>query len=439
MAGFRRLKYPPSVFWELTELCNHNCVHCFNYWRSGVEKTECVPVRSKEEYLELAKKILEHKPAKVVLTGGEPLLAFENIKAALLLMKSVGVYLSFNTNAALLDEPIAEFFAENDIGMFISFPSDKKKEFDFIVDRDGAYEKVLAALEIAKRHRLSMSFNMVVSKANLDSVFSTASFLKERFNAKHISITRVSVPINARDKFGELMLSKDDFEKYLAQCVKVRDELCMTVTAASPITPCSVSTKDAFDLFAFKGGCEAGKTSYALSAEGNMRACARDSKEYGNIISGDFDLIWASMDEWRDDSFIPEECSSCAVRSRCRGGCRVDGVVKCDARNALDSFSDISRLPIEFSSREEYLPSWDYTTVFSVPRDIILAEEEFAFRISRGGSFEYCTPRYADFLKKTPRFTLSDFCENFSLDMKKAIAILNVLYKKRIILTENCI
>lgn len=28
------LFYPPSIDWELTTACNHNCIHCYNYWRT---------------------------------------------------------------------------------------------------------------------------------------------------------------------------------------------------------------------------------------------------------------------------------------------------------------------------------------------------------------------------------------------------------------------
>ena len=32
------LRYPPNVQWEVTAECNHNCIHCYNYWRKDYEK-----------------------------------------------------------------------------------------------------------------------------------------------------------------------------------------------------------------------------------------------------------------------------------------------------------------------------------------------------------------------------------------------------------------
>ena len=78
MSTYKKLKYPPVVFWELTDKCNHNCIHCFNYWRTDTDNT--LSEKSYEEYNRIANKILDQKPALVVLTGGEPLIVFKKIK-----------------------------------------------------------------------------------------------------------------------------------------------------------------------------------------------------------------------------------------------------------------------------------------------------------------------------------------------------------------------
>jgi len=181
MEKYRSLHYPPVVFWEVTDQCNHNCIHCFNYWRTDKQALANSCLKTEEEYLAIAKRILQQKPVRVIFTGGEPLIAFKQLRPALELLHENRVNLSFNTNAALLTEEIAEFFARHRIGMFISFPSCKMEEFDRIVDCPGAFSRVGKALEIAKRHFLFFSFNMVVSRINLGSIFDTAQYLKNTF------------------------------------------------------------------------------------------------------------------------------------------------------------------------------------------------------------------------------------------------------------------
>ena len=34
------IHYPPIVHWEVTSACNHNCIHCYNYWRKNPDIIE---------------------------------------------------------------------------------------------------------------------------------------------------------------------------------------------------------------------------------------------------------------------------------------------------------------------------------------------------------------------------------------------------------------
>ena len=366
-------------------------------------------------------------------------MALEKIKPAIALLQDNKISISFNTNAALITRETAEYFVRRRIGLFVSFPSAVPEEFDRIVSTPGAFDRVVAALDICKELGAYFSFNMVVSRINLNSIFETARFLKERYNAAHISITRVSEPINAIDRFDEYMMDENDFATYLESCCRVSDELSMKVKAASPITPCSIGTQDAFDLFAFAGGCEAGKSSYVITAEGKVRACARDSKEYGDILEEPFSIIWERMGEWRDESMIPQECSQCEVRSACRGGCRVDGLPRKCKYNCLDTYSDLGRLPLVFKKTPDYLPRWNYETRFLVPEYLRFVEEDFGVRISYRGSHVYCTKAFAEYLdgKRGNAFTLDEFCKQFGMDLDISRQALRELSQKYIISAEE--
>ena len=74
---YKELKYPPYAFWEITEQCNHNCIHCFNYWRTSTCPAQ---IESMDYYVNLATSISSQKPLRVIITGGEPLLLFDVLK-----------------------------------------------------------------------------------------------------------------------------------------------------------------------------------------------------------------------------------------------------------------------------------------------------------------------------------------------------------------------
>lgn len=438
MSKYRTLKYPPTVFWEVTEKCNHNCVHCFNYWRTDIENIH-TEEKAAAEYLAIAMKIVENKPVKVVFTGGEPLVVFHKIKPAIDYIKAQSIGVSFNTNLALLTEEMAAYFQQKNISLFVSFPSMDEAIFNTIVDTEHAFQKVTAALDLAKKYSLNIYFNSVVSKLNLNTIFDTAQFLRQRYNAQQISITRVSMPINAQEHFDDYMLTKAELDVYLESCVRIKKELGMQVQAASPITPCSVSTNDSYNLFAFEGSCEAGKSSYVIGSNGMVRACARDDKEYGRFMTDSFRDLWQAMEEWRDDSFVPSECSKCDHLSRCHGGCRVDSIIKSGNRCGLDNYSDPLNVRKEFTKQETYMPRWDYTTEFTVPARLCFVDEDFAVRVSFHGFYAYCTQKFANYLNNMlgESFTLHNFCESFRLDFDNAVSILNYSVMNGIIKIKN--
>lgn len=243
------------------------------------------------------------------------------------------------------------------------------------------------------------------------------------------------MPINAREHFDEYMLTKAELDFYLNSCVRIRKELGMTVQAASPITPCSVSTNEAYDLFAFEGSCEAGKSSYVVGSNGMVRACARDDKEYGAFMTVPLQNLWQAMEEWRDDSFLPAECAKCEAVSGCHGGCRVDSIIKGGNRCGLDNYSDPAKLNKEFVKQKAYMPRWDYTTEFFVPAKLCFVDEDFAVRISYHGLYAYCTPKFSEYLKNMQgeSFTLHEFCKAFDVDLDRAISVLNHSVSKAII------
>ena len=99
----------------------------------------------------IAAKIAENQPARVVFTGGEPLAVWDYIKPVIEYLQENKISISFNTNAALMTQDRAEYFASRRIGMFISFPSVVPEEFDRIVSTPGAFQRVVQAVDLCKQ------------------------------------------------------------------------------------------------------------------------------------------------------------------------------------------------------------------------------------------------------------------------------------------------
>lgn len=324
----RRTFYPRLIYWEVTELCNHNCIHCFNYWRTDDYEVNERTEKSGDFYYCIAQKIVSVRPDKVVLTGGEPLIRFECLKPSIELLLHHNIAVGINTNGALITTEIAEYLSEKGIGLFVSFPSANEREFNGITNTKDGFGNVLKALDIAKECNVRFGINMVVSKKNLNSIYDTARLLKNRYCIRYMSITRVSKPINATKDFDKYLMDKAAYAKYLEECVRIKKELDIHVKAASPIEPCSIQDQAVFELFAYKSSCTAGRTSCVISPSGTVRACVRDAQEYGEILKDKFHIIWKKMHKWRSEELFPKECKKCPEKRRCHGRCRTDEMKK---------------------------------------------------------------------------------------------------------------
>ena len=115
----KTIQYPAGVQIEITPKCNHNCIHCYNFWRTNNEQVD----NPLDDMSEIAKKVANLYPTHVTITGGEPLLRFEEVKKIVEIMKKIAcTHVSVNTNAVLVNDEIATFFAANNISAFVSLP-----------------------------------------------------------------------------------------------------------------------------------------------------------------------------------------------------------------------------------------------------------------------------------------------------------------------------
>ena len=426
------VKYPPFVHWEVTPECNHNCIHCYNYWRKDSEKLEAMRTNfSEEHYLKLAEKLIAQKVHTVVITGGEPLLVFNKIKSTMMLLKSNGINVSINTNAVLVNDEIIDFVLKNSINLFISFPCHDEEVCDFITDRKGSLKRILKSLDVLTERNVRFSLNVVASKANVEYLQGTVDFLKERYGIKRIYITRVGKPVNSAPSFDKYLLSYEDLCKVQDVSVKTKFEDEIDVDTGCPYTLCSINSQKSFELFGYRKICTAGKTSFAMDTHGNIKVCPRDSKIYGNIFEEDFDVIWERASEWRDGSLLPEECKKCNMVEICKGGCRVDAFPFTKRLDSMDTTARLENVPIKYSKVEE-TTSYSEDKVFVV-NDLNIVKEEFGYRISNKRAYVFVTQELLDFIMSNKSFTIADIINGFSVDEITANNILSRLIKNGIV------
>jgi len=388
-------------------------------------------VFTEDHYLTIAQKLVAQKAHTVVVTGGEPLLVFQKVISSIELLKKNSINVSINTNAVLITDEIIDFVKKHHISLFISFPCGDENICDFITNRKGSLKRILHSLDKLVEQNIKFSLNIVASKANIDHLQATIDFLKERYHIKKIYITRVGKPVNSDSSFDKYLLSYEDLCKVQDICVKTKFEYGIDVDTGCPYTLCSINSQKSFELFGYKKFCTAGKTSYSVDTFGNVKACPRDSKIYGNILEEDFSVIWQRISEWRDGTLLPAECKRCNMVEICKGGCRVDAFPFTGKLNAMDTTAKLENLPIRYC-KVENKPEYSDSDVFAL-RPFRCIEEEFGYRISYQQAYVFVTKDLKEYLCTHSKFTRTDIMNDFSVDSATASNILSRLTKNGII------
>lgn len=431
-----KVMYPPFVHWEVTPECNHNCIHCYNYWRKDWEALEDVQRRLMDgHYMCIAKELCKNNAHTVVITGGEPLIVFDDLKEPIQYLHANGVNISINTNATLLSEEDLDFIKENNIGLFISFPCADAEVCDFITNRKGSCKAILAKLDMLHKHDVKFMLNIVASRINLEYIIDTVKFLVERYGIKKIYITRVGKPINSDDSFNQYLLLPEDIAKLQDICVKLHKDYNVDIDTGCPFTMCSINSQESFDLFGYKKICTAGNTSYAVDSYGNLKACPRDGTTYGNILEEDFQTIWDRTEEWKDDSLLPEDCKHCEMKNVCRGGCRVDAAPFTGDLKSMDTTAVLSNLPIKYLMKEENKTKFGNDDRFAV-NDVKMVKESFGYRASYQKGYVFITNELAEFISANRQFTVSMLMGSFSVNITIANQVITRLLEKGIIHQE---
>ena len=346
---------------------------------------------------------------------------------------SAGIKVTFNTNATLLTSDVLEFFEKNDITLFISFPCGVEKVCDAITNRVNSFEKIISKLDLLKDSKVKFTINVVVTNLNLPYVRDTVLFLKTRYNIKNVSITRAAKPANSDETFDTFLLDRKGLAQLQTISVALCKEFNIHVATSCPYTPCSIISQEVYDLFGEKNICTAGKTTYAVDVDGNVKACPRDSHMYGNIFNDDFDAIWERIHVWRDGTFLPPKCKECNKLNECLGGCRVSAFTMTGSMNGIDDVSNFDSIPIKFE-RSITTCSFTNSELFEVNQTAIFVFDKETVRVSVGRKYVFLTQKLYDFLREFNHFSFEEFLDFFKVDASLGSNVIGTLLASDIVI-----
>ena len=326
----------PSFVFELTQRCNHDCLHCYNAWKAPVDYP--MGELGTAETLAMLGKMLDDTGASLVtLSGGEPMLRTD-VFHVVDFLRARGVGVNLITNGSLLSDAAIARFGPDKIGVFeLPLLSCEREIHDRMSGRAGAFDDATLAITELKSAGGRVVAVFVATKLNLHTWRETTEMA--------LALGVDGVMFNRFNPGGCGFANLDRLQvspRELSDALEIAESMCvefdLPISCSIAMPPCLFETgRDPHLGFGF---CAAGteRAYYTLDPLGNVRPCNHSATILGNIREGSF---WDMADGPAMRIFMaarPEFCSGCGVESECQGGCKAAAEVCFGSANEMDPF-----------------------------------------------------------------------------------------------------
>ncbi len=332
----RRPVRQQGFVFEVTQRCNHDCLHCYNVWKNPVDYP-AGELTTGPTLAMLGDMLDQTKAPLVSVSGGEPLLR-EDLFEIVDFLAGRGVNVNLISNGALMDDAAIERFEAGKVSLFeLPLLSADRAIHDRLSGAAGAFDRTTFAIAGlgAAGHDVVCVF--VATKLNLHTWRETAE-LAIALGARGIMFNRFNPGGRGRDNVAALQASPAELAAALDTAQEITDQYGVSVSCSIAMPPCLFDTARWPDVgFGF---CSAGTKSayYTLDPLGNVRPCNHSAVILGNIRETPFAEMVASQVMSDFMAARPESCGGCAMEAECLGGCKAAAEVCCGSVWESDPF-----------------------------------------------------------------------------------------------------
>lgn len=308
------------LVYELTEACNQNCRFCYNHWRPD----GCAPADSRLARRTLSRLLKQAEIGSISFSGGEPSL-LDNIHDLALKCRFKGSAVNVLTNGTLITEDdIVNFKSIGTSAIQIPLLSSDSAVHDYLTGVPGSWEKAVHSIRsvisvLGAEHFVAV---LILTANNADSLESTLAFYKS-LGIRTVMANRFNIGGNGLKNREELCLSREG----LKAAFKVISDFSLRNPAMSFVsgvcTPLCVMDPADFPGIRFTTcTTDLKNRPITVSYKGDVRFCNHSPFVLGNIWERNIREILEDESVVSRYSGIPEQCASCALYMKCKGGCR---------------------------------------------------------------------------------------------------------------------
>lgn len=291
---------PDTATFELTPLCNFNCKMCYVHLKPEEMKLQG-RLRTKEEWISLAKELKEKGTLFILLTGGE-VLTRKDFREIYEELSKMGFLLTIYTNGYLVTEDFAKWLSKiPPMRIRITMYGASNETYERVTGIKNGYDKVLNSISLLKKYKLPLTLAMTCIKDNFKDEPLVREFAKKE-NLR-IDVTGfVSKSVRGASTDAEhTRLTSEDVAENMYGDREVKRVYKLIDIYEKPTDVCRCHNRSCW-----------------ISWSGKMTMCGFMNKIYTNPFETSFMEAWTKLQEKMDKIKKPEKCKNCKYAAFCR-------------------------------------------------------------------------------------------------------------------------
>ncbi|MCP4549698.1 MAG: radical SAM protein [bacterium] len=309
--------HPTIMYLHLTSRCNLRCPYCYNqehrtqHWHS--------PAATRDQFARLIDEAADLGFREIKFTGGEVLLRRDTLDLARH-AKSRAMRVNLLTNGTLIDERNVHEITEVVDSVSLSLDSARPDEHDAVRGKH-THAKVVHAARLLKSAGVRfLHLNAVVTPVNQRSVREYLTYAWDDLGAERVTMAPESIAVDDPDQrraAATFMLSAEEVGQVFDQ-TRAFEKQRFGNTQVHPLS-------------LHRTHCGAGNGVVSVDSNGDLYPCQTMHTPdllCGNVFESSLaEVLTSSVVLRRVKQFTAdrlENCSTCAMRYVCAGGCRME-------------------------------------------------------------------------------------------------------------------
>lgn len=293
-----------TLQWHITNACDLHCKHCYDR-----AKRSPLTLEQGEKVLSDFYEFCENKNVRghVCFSGGNPFLS--NIFVELY-KKTV----DYGFSTSILGNPVSEGKLKQILEIkkpsYFQVSLEGLKEHNDYIRGEGFFDRVLEFLPLLRKHNVSSTVMLTLTKDNMEQVIPLAEILEERVDC--FTFNRLS-----QSGEGENLLMADiqEYNNFLKEYIKKSKKIKNLAYKDNLINTLLKSPFEGCTGF----GCGAAFNFVTILPDNEVHACRKFPSPIGNIAENSLLEIYDSKESEKYRQGC-SECTTCKLKPAC-GGC----------------------------------------------------------------------------------------------------------------------